>query len=328
MTGGSTLLNIHDKIKIYPIKVPVSSKLRSINFFLVKQEDSLTLIDAGLNTDECWDYLQMTLTKNGFKLSHITEILLTHHHSDHIGLINRMMDKHPIPVYVHPYSIPKLKGDPDFLKMSFVFFENLYQEMGCKEMGERQAHFLYHSAIQEKNKKSHWEFREITDHQLLGFEIIEIPGHAPDQVAFYNKECKWLIAGDLIMEHISSNAFIEPDSYGNRPKTILQHKNSLEKCLSLLPKAIFSGHGTIINNSAPLFKKRLTEIDDKANQYMTIIKSGISTASEIAQYRFRDKYEKQFFNVMSEVIGYLDYLESQKKVYKEFKKDIWHYYSK
>ena len=44
-------------------------------------ENSLTLIDAGLNTDDCWNSLQMTLKDHDYTLTDITGILLTHHHT-------------------------------------------------------------------------------------------------------------------------------------------------------------------------------------------------------------------------------------------------------
>ncbi|TWE05038.1 hypothetical protein FB550_103213 [Neobacillus bataviensis] len=82
----------------------------------------------------------------------------------------------------------------------------------------------------------------------------------------------------------------------------------------------------MIENPADLLKERIKEIDVKANKYINIIKSEISTASEIAQLRYKEKYEKHFFNIMSEIIGTLDYLELQGKINKEMKKGIWHYY--
>ena len=53
-----------NNMEVYPVMVPTSNKLASINFFLVKQDNSLTLIDAGLNNDECWNALQMTLKES------------------------------------------------------------------------------------------------------------------------------------------------------------------------------------------------------------------------------------------------------------------------
>ena len=57
---------------------------------------------------------------------------------------------------------------------------------------------------------------------------------------------------------------------------------------------IFSGHGNMIENPIELLKERIKDIDVKANKYIKMIKSGISTASEIAQLRYKEKYEKQF----------------------------------
>lgn len=315
-----------NNMEVFPIIVPASNKLKSYNFFLMKQGNSLTLIDTGLNTEDCWNSLQKTLKNHDFTLTDITRILLTHHHMDHIGLVNRIVSAHSIPVYAHPYAILVLKRDKEYTKMRIEFFRKLYKEMGCGEIGDKQVVNLRNPIILGENKKIDCEIQEITNNQLFGFDILEIPGHAPDQVAFYNKECKWLLAGDLLIENIPSNAFIEPDYDGIRTKSLVQQKQSLEKCLALNVELVFSGHGNIIEKPVDLLKERIKEIDEKANKYINMIKSGISTASGIAQLRYKEKYEKQFFNSMSEVIGYLDYLELHGKINKEMEKGIWHYY--
>ncbi|MEH7245996.1 MBL fold metallo-hydrolase, partial [Neobacillus niacini] len=167
---------------------------------------------------------------------------------------------------------------------------------------------------------------EITNNGILGFDIVEIPGHAPDQVAFYHKECKWIFAGDLLFQHVPSSAMVEPNFDGTRTQSLVQQKGSLEKCLSLDIELVFSGHGNFIENHADLINERIKEIKENASKYINFIKSGHATASGIAQFRYKEKYEKQFFNTMSKIIGYLDYLEIQGKISKEMKKGIWHYY--
>ncbi|WP_066074557.1 MBL fold metallo-hydrolase [Neobacillus soli] len=317
-----------NNIEVIPVIVPASNKLKSFNFFLVKQENSLTLIDAGLNTDDCWNSLQKTLKNHDYLLTDITGICLTHHHTDHIGLVNRITSTHSIPIYAHPYAIPVLKRDSQYMKMRVEFFRKLYQEMGCGELGEKQVVDSRNPISLNEDKKIHCEIQEITNTQLLGFDIFEIPGHAPDQVAFYNKESKWLFAGDLVIKHIPSKAMIEPDYDGTRTKSLIQQRQSLEKCLSLDIELVFSGHGILLENPVDLIKNRINEIDVKADKFINIIKSGISTASGIAQLLYKEKYEKQFFNIMSEIIGYLDFLELQGAIKKEMKKGIWQYYIK
>jgi glyoxylase-like metal-dependent hydrolase (beta-lactamase superfamily II) len=313
-------------MEVYPIIVPTMNKLKSINFFLVKQWDSLTLIDAGLNNDDCWNALQMTLKKYDYILSDITEILLTHNHIDHIGLVNRIVSTHSIPVYAHPYAKLVLKRDPHYMNLRVDFFKKLYQEMGCGEFGDKQVANHRNPIILSEIKNIHCEIEEITNNGILGFDIVEIPGHAPDQVAFYSDECKWLFAGDLLFQHVPSSAMVEPNLDGTRTQSLVQQKMSLEKCLSLDVELVLSGHGNLIENPADLINERIKEIDEKASIYINFIKSGHSTACGIAQFLYKEKYENHFFNTMSKIIGYLDYLEIQGKISKEMKKGIWHYY--
>ncbi|EKN66625.1 metallo-beta-lactamase superfamily protein [Neobacillus bataviensis LMG 21833] len=277
-----------NNMEVYPVIVPASNKLKSFNFFLVKHKNSLTLIDAGLNTDDCWNALQKTLKKYDYTLTDLTGIYLTHHHTDHIGLVNRILSTHSIPVYAHPYAILVLKRDTEYIKMRVEFFRKLYQEMGCGENGEKHVTDLRNPIILDEDKKIHCEIQDMNDHPFWGFDLLEIPGHSPDQVAFYNKECKWLFSGDLVIENIPSNAFVEPDFNGVRTKSLVQQKLSLEKCLSLNVELIFSGHGNIIENPADLLKERIKEIDEKANKYQNTIKSGKSTASGIAQFLYKE----------------------------------------
>lgn len=315
-----------EDVEVIPILVPTSNELKSINFFLVKQDSALTLIDAGLNTEECWNSLQKTLNKNDYTLTDITEIFLTHHHSDHIGLVNRILSTHSIPVYAHPEANLRLKRDKAYINMRVEFFKKLYQEMGCGELGEKQVIDLHNPIMLNDDHRIDCEVQDIKRDLLLGFTVLEIPGHAPDLIAFYNQQYKWLFAGDLLFKNMSSNAFIEPDYNGNRIKSLIQQKNSLEKCLQLHVEYVFPGHGTIIGKPINLVNKRLKRIDENANKYLNIIKSGITTASEIAQFIYKEKYERQFFNIMSEVIGYLDYLEFQGKINKKMERNVWKYY--
>lgn len=316
----------NSSMKVFPVIVPVSGGLRSINFYLVQQENSLTLIDAGLNTEACWDALQNTLKEKGYTIRDISEILLTHHHIDHVGLVNRVVAEHDIPVYAHPNSLPRLKRDPGFLEMRIEFFNELYKQMDCGNMGEKQIDNLRNALIQNKDNKIHGTILTIQENQLLNFDIMEAFGHAPDQIVFFNRELKWLFAGDLLIGHISSNALVEPDFQGNRMKTLIQHKQSLFNCLSLHAELVFSGHGTTIEQANDLIQKRVDGMDMKAELFKSYIQAGHSTAKAIAQTHYKQKYEMQFSLVMSEVIGHLDFLEEQKKVKKEFDKGVWHYF--
>lgn len=312
-------------IEVFPIIVPEPSSLKSVNFYLIKQGQSLSLIDAGWNNEACWDGLMDSLRSNKFTIKDITEILLTHHHVDHVGLVDRITSVNSIPVYCHPGSIARLKRDKKFLEMRVEFYSKLYKEMGCGEQGEHQIAYLKKAIEKNKQNAIQADLIPIQEERLNHFQIFDIPGHSPDQIAFYNENQNWLFAGDLLIEHISSNALVEPDANGNRLPTLSQQMNSLKTCLSLNADLVFSGHGSLIEKPNSLILQRLERIEKKGGRVIQLIKSGCLTGSAIAKAYYKTTYYEQFSLVMSEIIGQLDYLESQGKIEKELVNGIWHY---
>ncbi|WP_318503695.1 MBL fold metallo-hydrolase [Bacillus sp. T3] len=312
-------------VEIIPIHVSIETGLKSINFYLIKHGKSLSLIDAGYNNEPCWDTLLSTLAQNDLELEDLTEIILTHHHADHIGLVNPIVSKHPIPVYASPSSIPRLKRDENFLKMRIEFFSKLYSEMGCGELGVAQVHFLKEAIQKNKDQALQCEIIEIKERNLFDFLVLPVPGHAPDQLAFFNKDHRWLFVGDLLIDHIASNAIVEPDCNGNRIHTLSQHIHSLKSVLALKPLFVFSGHGKNITQPEHLIMKRLDRIEEKSDRILSLIDSGVKTGSELAQSIYKKRYSTNFSLVMSEIIGHLDYLEVQGKIQKIRENEIWRY---
>src|SRR5699024_12104192 len=92
---------------VYPIIVPIKSNLKSVNFYLVKNNDSITLIDAGYDNDECWEALHQVLADIGLSIYDVERIILIHHHIDHVGLVNRIFMLINISVYAHEKYIPR-----------------------------------------------------------------------------------------------------------------------------------------------------------------------------------------------------------------------------
>lgn len=313
------------KIEIFPIIVPIKMALQSFNFFLVKMDSSLILVDAGMNTEDCWQGLSNSLKTNGFTLEDITHIVLTHHHGDHVGLVNRIVEQHPIPVYAHHLSVPRLKRDRDHLERRIEFFANLYAEMGCGEAGEKQVQHLKKAVKNNATEALQCDIHDLSELAFPTIDIIETPGHAIDQIALYEKEQKWLLSGDLLIQHISSNALVEPDDQRNRMKTVVEHERSLKKIQAYEVNKAFPGHGEIITDPQELIQKRINGIERKAEKFLALLHKKSITASELAQLYYKETYNKQFSLVMSEVIGHLDYLEDKGKVKKDFNHGVWIY---
>lgn len=316
-----------DKIntKIIPLEIETPNMLKSINFYLVQENESLFLIDAGLDNDSYWEYLQHTLQVHGFELSDLTAILLTHHHFDHVGLVHRIAKLQDTPVYIHPYALPKLKGDPEFLYRSYQFFLEITEKLNTGSYGREQADARYDRQMNKTKSALDWNVHAINSDNLFGFQVIGIPGHAPDQVAFYLQDEKIIFLGDLLIDHLRSNAFVEPAFDGSPIAALEHHIGSLKKIIELKPEIALSGHGKVIEEPVKLAQRRLDAIDAKARSFLSSIEAGIRTGSEIIKQRHPNKYEKIFFTLLSDALSFLHYLEAKEAITKKERNGVWYW---
>lgn len=291
----------------------------------MQKEKAVYLIDAGYNHDKHWKYLIDALKENGLAINDITAILLTHHHIDHIGLVHRLMEKRDIPVFIHPYALPSIKRDPAFIYRRYLYFNDLFKKMDTGEFGRDLLDDSYKKQINKKETALDWNLHIIDSDKIFDFEVIPIPGHAPDQVAFYLREENIIFLGDVLIGHLRSNAFIEPSLDFTRPLALKQHIQSLKKIIELNPTTALSGHGKVIKEPAELAGRRLEAIEDKATKIRDLIGRGISTGSELMKTRHKDKYDKILPTLLSDLLSYLDYLEYKGDIYKEEINGSWHW---
>ena len=313
--------------RVVAVTVPTPYDVGDVNMYLYEDEGRLVLIDAAVDSDEAWNLLLEALKAHGWTLSDLSQIWLTHHHADHVGLVNRIVSQVPVPVYVHPKALPRLRRDPAFLERRIRFFAKLYREMGCGEAGERQVARLEEA----RRRNAHLEVRAdllfVKEGDVLaGCEVWEVPGHAPDHVIFRDRRRNWLFAGDHLIAHISSNAFIEPDESGELLPVLVQYAASLEKCRRLDADPAFSGHGAVIDDHRQLIDKRLRRIEEKGQRVAERIAAGSVTAYEIALDLYGDKIQTLFGPVMSEIIGLLGYMEHRGRVARQMQPNgVWKY---
>lgn len=71
---------------ISQLTVPTPFAVGDAHVYLLKG-DTLSLVDAGVKTKAAWEALKTQLRQLGYAPNDIEQIILTHHHPDHIGLI-------------------------------------------------------------------------------------------------------------------------------------------------------------------------------------------------------------------------------------------------
>ncbi|MFC0231130.1 MBL fold metallo-hydrolase [Bhargavaea ullalensis] len=298
----------------------------SINFYLLDTGGSLVLIDAGLDSDECRTRLQSELKNIGATVADISRILLTHHHEDHAGLVPWLLEQQNIPVHAHPDAVPRLKADRKFLEMRLEFFRTLYREMGCGDMGAARFETLEETIRDADELALRTEIRPLEEgDSICRLDVIETPGHSPDCISFVDKRNRFVFSGDVILDGASVNALIDPDLDGNRLPSVSQQRQSLKKISGLDTDVLLPGHRNEIRNHRELAAEKIARMDRKDVRILDLIRGGTHVPAEIAQAYYGKKYHAVFPLIMSEIIGHLDFLESEGKISKTMTRGIWHY---
>lgn len=314
---------------VYSVTVPTPFAVGPVNIFIIKDGNKTMMIDAGPKTDEAWEELQEAFAELSLQPNDLDAIILTHHHPDHTGLINHF--KKDIPIYGHWRLTPWLTHDESFADEYKRFFRDLSIQMGVpKEFLakapsiDRYLRFggsgVLHTQLDEGDKVPGFE----------DWEVYYTPGHAFSHISLLRQQDGSFIAGDVLLQHISSNAIIEPpyNETETAPHTLLQYRDSLKKCLALPIKKVMPGHGDTYEFTDAFVNDKLQDQEKRRDAILDLIKEGKSTALEIGMTMFKSVWQKQLDLVLSEVQGHLDWLTTDSLVDIQDQNGVWIYNKK
>jgi glyoxylase-like metal-dependent hydrolase (beta-lactamase superfamily II) len=295
---------------IAKITVPTPFAVGDVNVYLIKGE-RLTLVDAGVKTEESWNSLKEQMGALGLSPADIEQVILTHHHPDHVGMLDFFADS--LEVYGHYLNERWIHPTDAFFQEQEEFFREYFLEFGLPE-----EYFSLLSKLRNVLKYSC--NRSLTGHLVEGmrplglseWQVIETPGHAQSQIALYREKDGVLIGGDLILAHISPNPLLEPPapSETERPKPLLQHNDSMKKLLSYPIQCVYTGHGEEVYKLTELIEKRLTRQHERAMTVHSWLKEDELTVFEICKRLFPSVYQRELILTISETVAQLDYLSS------------------
>ncbi|MDN4074662.1 MBL fold metallo-hydrolase [Fictibacillus terranigra] len=300
---------------IITISLPTPFPVGDVNVYLIRGE-KLTLVDCGPKTPEAWKIFREKLAENGLAEKDIEQVIFTHYHPDHVGLYAYF--KSPVPaVLASLEEIPYLSQQKEFFVHRNRFYEGFYKKMGMPEEAVRFEYmklkkYLEFSAVVHATPAL-YEGEEVPG--LPGWTMMKTPGHSPDHLSLFHEESGIMIGGDFLLQRISSNALIEPPliTETERPKPLLQYRNSLKTAAGLPIDVILPGHGLPISNSSELIKERLAQQNSRAHALWEML-SGEKTAYELSKLLFPGIYQKEPGLTLSETVGHLDLLEEEGRI--------------
>jgi glyoxylase-like metal-dependent hydrolase (beta-lactamase superfamily II) len=310
------------------IQLPTNWPVGPVNLYLIKGE-KLTLVDAGRRLEKAWILFHDALEQRGMTIMDIEQVVLTHHHTDHIGLLDWLLEKNPIPVFAHPNCRPYLTLDESHFKRAREFFTAFYRENGApKAFVEKLA--LAESEFSGLRNKVE-TLQDIDEGAsipgLSEWKVIETKGHAQSHISLYRPKDEVFLSGDHLIKHTPAGIFLDPPIFPEtiRSKPLIQYMNNLRKCLAFPVSLTFSGHGEPIEDVRGLIQKTLENIEKRAQKVKNLLYGCRKNAYQLIQVLYPDRYEREVSVLLSDMVSLLDLLADRNEICQEEENGVLYY---
>ena len=241
---------------IYQLKVPIpDNPLENTNIYLIQGDKNYTLIDTGWDSDTAFNSVNRQLAEVGVGLPDIGQIIITHAHFDHFGLVGRIKQLSGAKLYLHHLE------QEVFRTRYTVTNEFLHQIEVWFTMNGVPADIIaaVHAPISGFRKP----VPAVPDVLLNGDEtiasgkfdlkVIWTPGHSPGHICLYATAQKVLFSGDHVLPVITPNISLTPTMTAD---PLGDYLNSLLLVKKLAVDAVLPAHENIFRN----LPKRVDEI--------------------------------------------------------------------
>ena len=288
---------------VFPIVISTPFAVGDVYSYLIKDEKNV-LVDCGHKSDSSRGQLKSALNEYDLKIEDIDEIWLTHGHPDHFGQAAQLADQSGAIIKGHAKERANFAGNNDRRQFR-NFFEQ--HDIPAKFIDEMVQQLDRLQQYQEPIEPEWITEKDVLSSGALSFSIKHAPGHAPGHVVFYN-ENGLVFGGDVLLEHISTNALInfDPDT-GQRNKSLLQYRQSLE-WIKQQQGWVLPGHGKQIADIRAVAENHLTAQQERYQKIIGMLRQKPYALFALCKQLFPDALRRgEHFLVISEVLGYLDW---------------------
>jgi glyoxylase-like metal-dependent hydrolase (beta-lactamase superfamily II) len=308
-------------LPILPIALPTGWPAVGPSYAYLIRREPVTLIDCGLSTPEARAALLEGLAQAGLSLKDIRRLLITHAHSDHLGLAGWIQAESGAELWIHPLEAGKL-FTPDWWitgRDRFLTEAGIPVDVAVR-LGRRHAERIARVVTPAK------DWRYFQEGEKVAFDgaeltVIHTPGHSLGHVCFWEEATGRLIGGDLLLEGSTPNPFMEilppdwpevsrlmPAPYAPyRPMAVAQFNDSLRRVGALPIGEVFPGHGPVIKDLPKLIgfyagrqERKLERLRNRLAEEWT--------AFDLMHEVFPRLGENEYQLGLSDVVGHLDLL--------------------
>jgi glyoxylase-like metal-dependent hydrolase (beta-lactamase superfamily II) len=304
---------------IHRLAVPTPFPVGRVNCYLLEDEP-LTLIDTGPNSGKGLDELERGLASRGRRIEDLELIVITHQHTDHLGLLAILARRSGADVAALDLLAGYVERFADEAAADEEFTQALMQRHGVPPEVVTALRALaaiireFGSSARVTRVLRDGDELELRDRRL---RALHRPGHSPTDTLLWDAERRILFAGDHLLARISSNPVVSrplDGDAGARPRALMRYIESLRATRELPAELVLSGHGDPIVDHASVIDERLRLHERRARRMLGILGEQPLTAYEIAIAMWGNAALTQVLLTLSEVLGHMDLLAADGRV--------------
>ncbi|MBS4026278.1 MAG: MBL fold metallo-hydrolase [Clostridia bacterium] len=300
---------------IHKIVIPTPFAIGPVNVYLLTGKP-LTIVDTGPNTEEAYQAIVKGLAKLGYCISDLEQIIITHIHHDHFGLVGKLVKESGARTVLHPKAAPWIENHEKAWYNTLEYFSNLYRLAGLPDelivkltrTGEKILSMAESAPVDKL----------VTDGELLraggeDWQVVFNPGHSDSCISLYHPVKKLFISGDHLLPRISSNPLLEPpDTPGiKRIPSLPGYIESLKMTAKMEILEVLPGHGDKFIDYRRVIAQRFEEHENRLKTVYNLLTQTPTNAYQICRELFPQIQPDELFLGLSEVLNYLDILIEQ-----------------
>ena len=259
----------------FPVRTPTKPPATHTNAYIVGHRE-IVILDPGSPYDDEQAALAACVDQLLSEGRTLREIILTHHHPDHVAGVGALV-RHlggRVPVAAHRLTADSLRGEVEV---------DRFVEDG--------------------------DVIELAGEPSLSLRAMHTPGHTRGHLSFYEERTGALVTGDNIVG--LGSVLIDPPE-GN----VRDYLASLERYRALLPnvKVLFGGHGPAVASPRAKIEEYIAHRLERERNILRAVGAGATTPREIVARVYVDVNPKAHAMAERAVVAHLEKLEADNLV--------------
>ena len=298
-----------DALPVKRIVMPTPYGVGPVNAYLLEAEP-LTLIDCGINTPQAQNALFLEIAAAGYFPESIEQIIVTHAHPDHYGLVHVIQEVAGATVYFPEREIRRVRDHQMLFEVGRLLMEAGMPIDLLFKMDQERKH-------DPRPRLNHDHVVPVVDGDSFDFDGDDgpftltahlMPGHTGGHFVYFEDETKTLFAGDQLLPEMSPNPLLEPslDEPGERRRSLKEYLRSLERMGAMGLELVYPGHGAPVTDPGDLIASMIEHHAKRKAAVAAHLDGNGKTPYEIATEVYPHVRDYDSFLAVSEVVAHLD----------------------